>query len=103
MQDAYNTYLDIDIVSSQHEFSTTILGMKPSYLSSMKARSRKPSQQVFERLLQHARLFLFSCNRNPHLHKPYAVKLNHAHQKLSELVRKLEEELFVIWASELEV
>ena len=95
---AYRVYSEEGIVRSQLEFSTSVLGKGPSYLSCMKARCRTPTRAMLERLLRHTRLFLFSCKRNPHLGKPHAHHLNKAHRRLEALANTIEEELFLKWA-----
>lgn len=48
---AYAVFFNEGIVRSQQEFSTEILGMAPSYYSSMVARDRQPTKVVLYRVL----------------------------------------------------
>ena len=98
LETAYLVFLNAKIINSQAEFSTRILGMKPSYYSCMKARGRIPTRGVLERLLNHTKQLLASFEDNPHLGKSHAFHLNQAHQRLTKLAGRIEEELLLRWA-----
>lgn len=98
MEIAYCIYFEEGMVASQKEFSTCVLGMGPSYYSSMRARRRTPKRTVLQRLLKHTRLFLFSCQGNPYIGQPNSVRLNKAHRRLNALANTIEQELILHWS-----
>lgn len=97
---AFRIYHQCKLVSSQQEFSTAILGKKPSYYSCMRARKRAPSREVLERLLSETRRFKFICASNPLLGNAHAKQINKTYQSLSELSNTINDELSCLWMKE---
>ena len=99
LETAFRIFLQEKIVRNQQEFSKLILGMKPNYYSSMRARNRRPSDAVLENLLKQTKLFLFSCKRNPYFGEPRAKSLNRTHDRLDALANTISDELFMNWVN----
>jgi glucose-6-phosphate isomerase len=59
----------------------------------MITRNRKPSRKVLETLLSVTKTIIATFIGNPHLHKPYAQRLNTAHKELEELISVLAVEM----------
>jgi hypothetical protein len=59
----------------------------------MITRNRKPSRKVLETLLSVTKTIIATFIGNPHLHKPYAVRLNAAYKELEELIAVLAVEM----------
>jgi len=97
---AFRIYQQCKLVSSQQEFSTAVLGKKPSYYSCMKARKRAPSREVLERLLRETRRFKFICASNPFLGNVHAKQINITYQSLSKLSNAIHDELSSYWIKE---
>lgn len=92
---AYTVFSEAKIIKSQGEFSRTVLRMKPSYYSCMRARNRSPNTYIFERILHVARFYHRGIELNKHFNKPHAVSLNKAHTRLEALINTIEEALFL--------
>lgn len=59
----------------------------------MITRNRKPSRKVLETLLNVTKTIIATFIGNPHLHKPYAQRLNAAYKELEELIGVLAVEM----------
>ena len=63
------------------------------YYSCMITRNRKPSRKVLETLLSVTKTIIATFTGNPHLHKPYATRLNAAYKELEQLIGVIAVEL----------
>lgn len=93
LQDAFHLYRRNNLTRSQHSFSRSILGMKPSYYSCMVTRDRQPSRRVLETLRMVTKTIMGTFLGNPHFGQPYAENLNQAYEELHKLVERVNVEL----------
>jgi hypothetical protein len=93
LQDAFHLYRRSNLTRSQKSFSSSILGMKPSYYSCMVTRNRQPSQRVLETLRMVTKTIMATFLGNPHFGQPYAENLNDAYEELQQLVERVNIEL----------
>lgn len=73
------------LTTTKAEFSTSMLGKAPSYLTSMSARHRHPPLQVISHMRAVLQRRAVAFRGNPHFAQPYAKALNLAHERVQEI------------------
>lgn len=81
------------LTTTQAQFSVQMLGKRPSYLSSMRARNLVPSHGVINELSVRVSQRIALFEQNPHLGAPYAAVLNATYQRLKTIQNMVESQL----------
>lgn len=81
------------LTTTQAQFSVQMLGKRPSYLSSMRARNLVPSHRVLNELSLRISQRIALFEQNPHLGAPYAAVLNATYQRLKTIQNMVESQL----------
>lgn len=85
LSDAYTAMRALGLVKTKAEFSQRILGMGASYLTSMEAKEREPSDEMLARTMKNLESCRQSYLGNGHLGHPHAPALNAQFERMTAL------------------